>query len=383
MSRRLCPITRKCIVICKGAMAEISASCVTDARDREWDELTPMPMLEWLSRRSTERIPVDRQRYVVSIRSTGLGDRLASLAAAWSFAKSTARTLVVDWRFGGISADGQNAFAQCFEPTPELASVPFIADRHMPAATLPSPRYPAIWNKDELLDFPFFRPSGALTDQRRAVRLIRSQKDIPARTVVFDGCIADGAPDLTRLRQFYSALSPTSSIASQVAEFRRCRIPAPCIGLHIRNGNGGDIMGHRRHWDSTEKALQRCIAAVRHAQELLGSDVALFLATDSAMIERGIRSLLPDVISREKDYRPEGAGELHLDTNAWRHRSSAMIDMLLLAQCSVLIRYPPASFFSLYAAVMLSEGSNDRTVYDLLRPWNGDPLSPSIVFGAP
>jgi Nodulation protein Z (NodZ) len=32
-------------------------------------------------------------RFVVSIRMTGLGDRLASLAAAWRFARNTGRTL--------------------------------------------------------------------------------------------------------------------------------------------------------------------------------------------------------------------------------------------------------------------------------------------------
>jgi hypothetical protein len=37
-------------------------------------------------------------RYVVSIRTAGLGDCLICLGAAWVFARNTGRTLVADWR---------------------------------------------------------------------------------------------------------------------------------------------------------------------------------------------------------------------------------------------------------------------------------------------
>ncbi len=66
---------------------------------------------------------------MVSIRHTGLGDRLASLAAAWRYARCTGRVLVVDWRFGNFTSNMENTFTQCFEAVDDLAGVRFIADR--------------------------------------------------------------------------------------------------------------------------------------------------------------------------------------------------------------------------------------------------------------
>lgn len=322
-------------------------------------------------------------RYVVSKRSTGLGDRLAALSAAWRYARLTHRTLVVDWRFGGISAGLDNAFASCFEPGDEFAGVRFIGDRHVPARELPKPRHPKIWDSDQLLDIPFIRLREQSIDERRAVALIRTGRDVRARTVVFDGCINDGIVDLTEARQFYAALTPAPTIRSDVAAFQANSLGRGAIGVHIRHGNGGDIMGHRRYWDSTGAALSRCAAAVAHVRQRLGSDRPVFLATDSQEIEARFKALVENVVTRPKDFRAEGAGELHLDVAAWRHVPSAIADMLLLAKCETLIRYPPGSFFSLYAAVLLSaDMTGVSTTYDLLRPWNDDPLGPSIVGSA-
>jgi hypothetical protein len=56
--------------------------------------------------------------------------------------------------------------------------------------------------------------------------------------------------------------------------------------------------------------------------------------------------------------------------------------MLLLAQCDALIRYPPASFFSFYGAVMQHGRGREREGIDVLQePWDAsNPLSPALLF---
>jgi hypothetical protein len=62
-------------------------------------------------------------------------------------------------------------------------------------------------------------------------------------------------------------------------------------------------------------------------------------------------------------------------------RDDALVEMMLLARCSALIRYPPGSFYSFYAAVMGNWRSPlPDTVYDLQRRCDDDdPLSPAVI----
>jgi Nodulation protein Z (NodZ)/Xyloglucan fucosyltransferase len=115
------------------------------------------------------------ERYVLSTRFTGLGDRLICLAAAWLYARDTGRSLVVDWRFGGLTEDSANAFPLCFCPASKLSGVPFYAN--IAAASLPKPRFPELWNQDVLVKLPFLRPSRHIfADRDLAVDLIRERQ---------------------------------------------------------------------------------------------------------------------------------------------------------------------------------------------------------------
>jgi hypothetical protein len=57
------------------------------------------------------------------------------------------------------------------------------------------------------------------------------------------------------------------------------------------------------------------------------------------------------------------------------------VELLLLAECDALIRYPPGSFFSFYAAVMKPPRvPPPDTVYDLQRPCDpGDMFAPALL----
>lgn len=330
---------------------------------------------------AAERIP---PRYVVSIRMTGLGDRLICLAAAWLYARTTGRTLVVDWRFGYLSPNYQsNAFAACFRNRGQMAGVPIIGDDTVAQLEWPEPRYPAIFNSGLLLHRPTLRPASSIEAHREAaVELIQTRKDRPEPVIVFDACINDGIVRFEDAHEFFRALQPVDAVAEAVEAFRRQQFGgAALVGLHIRHGNGGDIMGHMRFWSSFDDAIARCLRCVAQAREKLGQNAPVFLCTDSVEVEEALTARVPNLITRPKQFRPPGQGELHLHSSAWQSRDDTLAEMLLLAHTQALIRYPPGSFFSLYAAVMKPRtGPPPATLYDLLSgAGEADPLSPALI----
>ena len=334
---------------------------------------------------------VTDERFVVSIRRAGLGDRLICLAAAWRYARRTGRTLVADWRFNKITPDPRiNGFAHCFIPTPLLAGVPFVGGDEIAPENLPKPRYPAGWNRNAFLKQGrrssvrrLFGPRIDLaTETAEAVELIRAGTDISAPTVVFDRCVNDGLVSLKEARTFLSALTPAREIAGQVNQFRSLHFAGrKIIGLHVRHGNGGNIGTHAPYWSNAEDAIGRCVGAVRYLRQRLGPNTAIFLATDSADVRDALATRLSDVVTRAKRFRSSGEGELHLMDDAWAGRDDALVEMLLLGECDALIRYPPGSFFSFPAAARLAETNPAlTTTYDLQRPFDSsDSLSPAIV----
>lgn len=314
---------------------------------------------------------------------TGLGDRLICLGAAWLFARQTGRILVADWQYGAYSSEADlPTFPRFFEPTNELAGVPFVADPSPTELRLPRPRYPAIWNDDMLLTHPFRRPDDTIFSHRdAAVAMIRNGEDVTARTVVFDACINDGLVSVADSRTFLGALRPLPHVERAIQDFRRERLGAgPVIGVHMRHGNRAPT-GHARYWESLEAAIERCERAVHRAREQIGSAGPVFLCTDSPEVERTMGKRISGIVTRPKEFLEPGHGELHLGRHSNRRRDDAVIETLLLAESNALIRYPPGSFFSFYAAVMMPRRSPPpETVYELQKPWDpADPLAPAIV----
>lgn len=326
------------------------------------------------------------ERYVVSIRPTGLGDRLICLCAAWIFARETGRTLVADWRHSRYSEGRKgNLFPLLFIAPQRIGPVPFVCDDSFSESALPYPRRPAIWNDPAHWKFPccYDRPDDELiSDTEKAVELIRSAQDVDAPTVVFDGCISDALVSWREAFTFFSALRPMPEVESKIADFvESAPGRGPWIGIHIRHGNGGDIMGHAPYWRSFQDAITRCKRAIDAARLELGQGTSVFLSTDSIDVQNAIQQSVEGVFCRRKKFRDPGDGELHLGSHAWDGRDDALVEMMLLAKSGALIRYPPGSFFSFYAAVLKpSRLPHPETVYDLFRPADPtDPLSPALL----
>ena len=323
-------------------------------------------------------------RYVLSLRNTGLGDRIICLCAAWMFARDTRRAIVVDWRHSIYSSGSSNLFPVCFEPTPKLAGVRLIAGEFVETSFLPRPFYPSAWEQDDLIASPWLAPTDGFQGERdRAVALIRSGLDVKALTVVFSACVNDGIASFRDARACLEALRPVTSIAETVNAYHDAHLRSgPWIGLHVRHGNGGNIMGHAPYWQSFPGAVERCKRAVETARARIGSNAPVFLCTDSMVVEMALRAAIPGVICRPKTFRALGEGELHRGPDAAARLNDALVEMLLLAKCTALIRYPAGSFFSFYAAVMkLSAYSPPATVYDLQTSSDpGDHLAPALLF---
>ena len=314
---------------------------------------------------------------------TGLGDRIICLGAAWRYARLTGRTLIADWRHGAYGLpNAANRFAACFEPAPLLAGVPFVGNYGLGRPPLPRPRYPPAWDDDRPVIWPYLRDDATvLADRDEAVALIRAGEDVAAPTVVLDACVNDGLVAFEEARTFLQGLRPVAPVAAAVETFASAHLrDGPVIGLHVRHGNGG-VTGHARYWESFAAAIGRCVRAVEAARAALGRGAPVLLCTDSEPVEQVLRARLDAVLVRDKPFRAVGQGELHLGPWGPGSLRDALIEMLLLAECQALIRFPPGSFFSFPAAVLKrTHRSVPKTLYDLQAPLDeSDPLAAALL----
>jgi hypothetical protein len=293
-------------------------------------------------------------RHVVTRRTAGLGDLLVNLLAAWRFAEQTGRTLVADWRGSYYLQDpAENLFCSLFEPLSCLAGVPFVADDDLSAVPYAEPFHPALWTR-ALLECPPNRAAAdVMADRDAAVALVRSGEDVAAPTVVFDGCINDALPSVARCREVLAELRPVASVRAEVEAFRAAHLDGRrVVAVHLRHGNGGEIGDHARYWTDFDAAVARCAAAANDARTRLGGNAVVFLATDAQPAAEAFLTLVPDAVFRPKFFRRPGDGELHWWPLAFVSRVEAIVDLLLLADCDALVRFPPGSFFSFYGSVM-------------------------------
>lgn len=323
------------------------------------------------------------RRFVVSLRPTGLGDRLICLAAAWKYARDTGRVLIADWRHSIYNRSPENLFASCFEEQDDIGGVPFVGSSSIDTASLPRPVFPKIWEFGPLLSCPWVLPTDRLAGEpERSVAIIRKGVDLPEPTVVFNACVNDGLVSCRDAHEFLSALKPVNRVESEAREFlSRITGLDRLIGLHVRHGNGGNIMGHASSWTSFDLAIRRVEMALQATRQKLGPDAPVLLCTDSPEVVELIKARVPNVVCRTKEMRAKGSGELHHSVGNREGHLDALVEMVLLSKCRSLIRYPAASFFSFYPAVM-KQGPHSRfsTISELQEPWNReDDLSPAIV----
>jgi len=289
-------------------------------------------------------------RFVLSRRRTGFGDCLWSLAAAWRFAKQTGRTLAIDWR-GSCYLDEPftNAFPVFFEPVEDIAGVPVICGDDINKRSFPGPFFPAWWNKPSI--DCVYRPDEQIFRERDQLdQLFQSQIDSDASTVVCDACLMWRC-DQEAEREIFRRIKPRAAIQARIdAMYREHFEPYSVIGIHVRHGNGEDIMGHTPYWADAERAFRQICNAIDKARALPhAKPVRAFLCTDSALILEQVSAIFPDVFAIPKQFQAPHAGPLHNAAFGAEGGFSALTEMYLLARCDTVIRFPPTSAFTRYA----------------------------------
>ncbi|MGY8668925.1 nodulation protein NodZ [Bradyrhizobium sp. UFLA05-109] len=294
-----------------------------------------------------------KERFVVSRRRTGFGDCLWSLASAWQYAKRTGRTLVIDWR-GSCYLDEPftNAFGVFFEPIQDIAGVPVICDDRINQLSLPGPFFPTWWNRPSI--DCVCRPDEQIFRERDELRqLFEAQDDTHANTVVCDACLMWGC-DQDAERQIFRAVKLRSEVQARIdAIYQEHFEGRSVIGVHVRHGNGEDIMGHAPYWADPERALQQVCTAIEKAKAAsYQKPVRVFLCTDSPKVLDRVSSMFPDLFTTSKRFQAVQAGPLHSAELGAEGGFSALIEMYLLGRCDTVIRFPPTSAFTRYARLV-------------------------------
>lgn len=308
------------------------------------------------------------QKLIVSRRVSGLGDCLISLSSAWYYAKLTGRTLVIDRRWSRYLRErNKNAFSAFFEPLTEIAGVPVISDDSVSTLQYPSPIYSRYTRKNGLrglfgqiaqvieIKLPFVLAyEDAVADE---LALVRSAQDVEEPTIIFRCCLRDVPMTEEARRSFLAHLKPQKAIQEEIDCYVREQFPGrKVIAVHVRHGNGGNILNHTPYWVDENRAINEICQQIHRARSTLGAECLVFLCTDSKRVLEFIRSRVPNVIAREKYFRPDNTGEMHArktfsTQNRSRSGQEAVIEMFLLARADTLLCYPPGSFFSYYARI--------------------------------
>ncbi|WP_275507675.1 nodulation protein NodZ [Bradyrhizobium sp. DOA9] len=297
---------------------------------------------------------VDCGRFVISRRRTGFGDCLWSLASAWQYAKRTGRTLVVDWRGSCyLSAPFTNAFSVFFEPVDNIAGVPVICDDMINQLRFPGPFFPHWWNRPAI-DGVYRSDDHIFGERDELRRLFVTSEDVQANTIVCDACLMWGCDQESELAIFRS-ITPRVEIRRRIKDvYHRTFEGYDVIGIHVRHGNGEDIMGHKPYWDRPGLALEQIYAAIERAKALPHArPTKLFLCTDSPMVSDHLSGRYPELFTIPKRFQGDDAGPLHTANLGVEGGFSALVEMYLLACCHTVIRFPPTSAFSRYASLVV------------------------------
>ncbi|MEX0776811.1 MAG: nodulation protein NodZ [Phycisphaeraceae bacterium] len=314
-------------------------------------------------------------RVVVSYRDAGFGDNLLAAANAWRYARDTGRDLAIVWAPSRYVADKSvNAFAQLFDLPESLEGVRI----HVPPRVDSLSRRRIAYPEDYvLLYFPhpyqsclyyahrfclhapyLWRMSDRLSDRYRQCRSrrrldieerIRSGAVVGRATVVANGCFGP----TPALKPFFDALRPKPPAQALIDAFARQHFAGKrVIAAHVRYYDKKMLASnHTRYWIDAEEALRECVRRIRRAvSKIEGDEHVIFLATDSNWVHQRLSSQFASVVTYGKTFGTDSTRELHVQLPV-ETAQATIVEMFLLAQSHVLVRYPGDSWFSYYASL--------------------------------
>lgn len=307
-------------------------------------------------------------KLVIVRRNEGLGDNLFTSAHAWYYAKKTKRSLCICWAPSRYLDDkSANAFCHFFLVPEQIAGVPVIVEPSLTMlertlVVIPRPLKLFIYssffalvpqNLRRIKKLAFFERLKQMQEQW-IVNVVREGRELKNRLLIFN-CPLGFLPDETR--PFFDALELKPEFQAEVDGFvGRYFQSKKSIGLHIRYYNKKmAYSNHTRHWLEPEATLLSVKQMIQEVVERFKNcDYVIFLATDSATVQHFVLDNFDQVVVYDKEFSSSETRELH-EGLPTKIAKPAIVEMFLLAQCDILIRFPPGSWFSHYASLYVDE----------------------------
>lgn len=312
---------------------------------------------------------------VISRRNAGLGDLLLATAHAWYYANKTKRDLEICWAPSMYFKDKSiNAFGRIFNIPDKIGNVKIICHDRIGLIKRLMRRLPVFPSKyfirTLLIEFiikflknriPAYIKNARAKRYHYLMDLIQNERDIRKKTLVFN-------TDLwfledNKIKPFYDSLKLRPEYQECMDNFvNRYFKNKLVIGVHVRYY---DISlppsDYSKFWVDPKKSLE---ILKNRLEEIIiknsRTDYVVFLATNSDIVCDYISKNVNNVVTFNKDFpNIKFNWSLHhvVPENSFK---ADIIEMVLLTQCDILYRFPPAySWFSYYGSLYAKEVFNE------------------------
>jgi Nodulation protein Z (NodZ) len=265
----------------------------------------------------SQKVPSQKNKYVLLKGKYGMGGRLMVLIGAMHFAKLSGRELIVDWNDGYYDdKTNQIDVYSHYIKQPYSNAKEFYDKNKNSKFSI----YPEAWTR---LNFEI---GETYFEDSILYRMSLPYSDVDADVVVAAGLSKITMPEIKSL---LTEIKVHERIENKVKEYFISNFKKSPIGVHVRHGNGENgVLSPKCDW------------FVEKIAELRYDDYRpVFLATDSPFVLSYFKDRVKDLYYVEKEY-PE-TGSLHKNiskiSDPFQNGDDALVDMLLLSKCNILL----------------------------------------------
>lgn len=288
----------------------------------------------------------------------GLGNRILSTASAIVYANATERKWCIDWCDGIYAIKGNNAYEALFSSD---------ANTRIPKSQEYDATIPEIWH-GRLHESPS-RMVRAYSKKKHANPLVYREFSAPLSKRCDDKNLEifwSHTSKFGRIKRFMKTKrSRESALRDTLARyFQPCEQVMLMVDLLLARSKGKVIGVHIRYTD-LKVPIEKVLLKIEQCMK--GDEYhSLFLATDSAKVEKLVKKKFQHVIVSDKEFNPKNK-QLHTLVHSdkkTKNATAALVDMVALSRCDALV-YCSRSTFSETSRLMGS--FNRRTIFDIDR----------------
>jgi hypothetical protein len=181
------------------------------------------------------------------------GDCLLSMIGAWYHAWVSDKTLIIDWRnLLYLNDPEQNAYSSFFQIGRTIADVPVLGDDQLSLIRDIGTLYSKIWTPVSSGE-----PSGHYRERVFFDDLAHNQlaEDYGPTAALYQDCLPWAVDCKNLTRHVLKHVHPKTSIENKISQFSRLHFSKKMISVHLRFGNGGNIMNHAKFWQNEKQAI--------------------------------------------------------------------------------------------------------------------------------